>query len=70
MFENSYICSPKNNKLIQLWYNEFMCAININFINYQKIFKQEYPNETDLIWWLPYLTQHACLYRIIKKIPN
>ena len=23
-----------------------------------------------MIWWLPYLTQHACLYRIIRKNPE
>ncbi len=64
--ENGYIVAPKNNNLIKKWYEEFKYAISISFESYAEKFKNDFPNEKDLISWLPYLTAHACLNRIIK----
>ena len=70
IIENGFICAPKNNKLIEKWYNEFLYAIIIGFDKYKIEFKKENKEERDIFHWLPYLTQHATLYNILKKIPR
>lgn len=68
--ENWFIMAPKNSNIISLWYTEFNTAINMGFLSYKyriikdgvdvsKIYDK---NDTNV-----YLTQHACLQKILQK---
>ena len=70
LIESGYIVAPKRDPLIKRWFNEFLFASNITFGRYKELFISEFPHETTLCNWLPYLTVHACLYMILKKEPN
>tara|TARA_B110001450_G_scaffold69519_3_gene65735 strand:+ start:2159 stop:3889 length:1731 start_codon:yes stop_codon:yes gene_type:complete len=67
IIESSCICCSKNNKFMSDWYNEFVYALKIGCNNYKKMIIEYYPKETGLIYWLPYLTIHACFHNINSK---
>lgn len=70
IIENGYICAPKGDRLIKLWYKEFLKAIDMGFDKYKLFFVDKYPKETEFHKLLPYLTQHATLYNILNDIPE
>jgi len=69
VFESWFIMAPQNSRIIQLWYTEFLSAIQTGFavykqkcrmegIDFQKIFDSE--EDT-------YLTIHLCFQTVIQK---
>ena len=66
VFESWFIMAPKESRIVELWYEEFVSAMNLGFAEYKKKVLKE---GVDLqnIMFDTYLTIHICYQVVIQK---